>query len=85
LLEEIEVPQSIDLGVVDTMFARSLGMTETAATFEIDLDRQLPLPGIEVHPVHEPRRSNAQSSRKQIVGRVGHLASTSAHPSTQGS
>src|SRR6516162_9816632 len=38
---------------------------------EIDMDGQPPLPGIEVNRLHEPRRADAQSCRKQLVG---HLA-----------
>ena len=34
--------------------ARSLGMSKAAARHEIDVDRQSPLPSIEVHRLHKP-------------------------------
>src|ERR1700722_3284491 len=71
MLKEVEVPQPLDLGVVDLVFASGLGMGKAAARHEIDMDGQPSLPGIEVHPLHEPRCGNAKGCRKQLVG---HLA-----------
>src|SRR5215471_12500278 len=49
MLKEVEVPQPLDLGVVNLVLARSLGMGKAAARNEIDMDGQPPLPGIEVN------------------------------------
>src|SRR5262249_46255894 len=68
MLKEVEVPEPLDLGVVNLVFARSLGMAKAAARHKIDVDGQPPLPGIEVHRPHEPRRADAQGCRKQLVG-----------------
>src|SRR5262249_58857602 len=64
MLKEVEMPQPLDLGVVDLVLSRSLGMSKAAARHEIDMDGQPPLPGIEVHRLHEPRRGDAQRCRK---------------------
>ena len=59
MLKEVEVPQPLDLGVVNLVFTLRLGMSKAAARHEIDMDGQPPLPGIEVHRLHEPRRGDA--------------------------
>src|SRR5262245_44993027 len=59
MLKKVEVPQPLDLGVVNLVLARSLGMSKAAARHEIDMDGQPPLPDIEVYRLHEPRRGNA--------------------------
>jgi hypothetical protein len=64
MLKEVEVPQPLDLRVVNLVLARSLGMSKAAARHEIDMDGQPPLPGIEVYRLHEPRRGDAQRCRK---------------------
>ena len=64
MLKEVEVLQPLDLGVVNLVLARSLGMSKAAAGHEIDMDGQPPLHGIEVHRLHEPRRGDAQRCRK---------------------
>jgi hypothetical protein len=64
MLKEVEVSQSLDLGVVNPVFTLRLGMGEAAARHEIDMDGQPPLPDIEVHHLHEPRRGDAQRCRK---------------------
>jgi hypothetical protein len=76
MLKEVEMPQPLDLGVVNLVLARSLGMGKAAARHEIDMDGQPPLPGIEVHPLHEPRRGDPKCCCKQLVGH------TPLHPST---
>ena len=63
MLKEVEVPQPLDLGIVNLVLARSLGMGKAATRHEIDMDGQPPLPGIEVHRLHEPRRGDAQRCR----------------------
>jgi len=83
MLEEVEVPQPLDLGVVDLVVARGLGVSKAAARHEIDVDGQSPLPSIEVHPLNEPGRSDPKGCCKQLVG---HHPSTRqlANPSSQG-
>jgi hypothetical protein len=68
MLKEVEVPQPLDLGVVDLVLARSLGMSKAAARHEIDVDRQSPLPSIEVHRLHKPGRRDPKGCCKQLVG-----------------
>jgi hypothetical protein len=53
MLKEVEMPQPLDLGVVDLVFARSLGVSKAAARHEIDVDGRSPLPSIEVHRLRE--------------------------------
>src|SRR5215471_12637526 len=83
MLKEVEMPKLLDLGVVDLVFARSLGVSKAAARHEIDVDGQSPLPSIEVHPLNEPGRSDPKGCRKQLVG---HHPSTPqlVNPSSQG-
>jgi hypothetical protein len=64
VLKEVEAPQPLDLGVVNLVFTLCLGMGKAAARHEIDMDGQPPLPGIEVHRLHEPRRVDTQRQRK---------------------
>src|ERR1700748_1064260 len=59
MLKEVEVSQPLDLGVVNLVFTLRLGMSKAAAPHEIAMDGQPPLPGIEVHRLHEPRRGDA--------------------------
>jgi hypothetical protein len=81
MLEEVEVPQPLDLGAVDTVFARGLGMAKGAAALEID-DGQLPMPGIEVHSLHKPGAAIPRAATNNSLVLADHLASAPS-PSSQ--
>src|SRR3974377_1988458 len=65
MLEEVEVAQPLDLGIVDRVLARRLGVGKAAARRKIDVDGEPALPGVEVDRLHEPGRGDAQCCRKQ--------------------
>src|SRR5262249_30281075 len=75
MLKEIEVPQPLDLGVVNVVFAWRPRMTKLGATHEIDTDGHLVPLGIEIHLLDEPRLGDTQSLCKQFIDLVSHFAS----------
>src|SRR6516165_2173887 len=70
MLEKVEMAQPLDLGIVDWVLARRLGVGKAAARREIDVDGKPALPGIEVDRLHKPGHADAQGRGKQLV--VGH-------------
>src|SRR6516165_4311020 len=67
MLEKVEMAQPLDLGIVDWVLARRLGVSKAAARRKIDVDGKPALPGIEVDRLHEPGSGDAQCCRKQLV------------------
>ena len=68
MLEEVEVTQMLDLRVVNRVLPRRVGMGKSAARHKIDSNRQPSLACIERDGLHEPRRLDAKSCLKQLVG-----------------
>ena len=68
MLEEIQVAQPLDLGIVHRMFARRIGVSKMAAGNEIHLDRQLPLRFVKIDTLDKPGRLDTQCRCKQLVG-----------------
>jgi hypothetical protein len=64
VLEEVEMPQSLDLGIVNLVFARRPRVRKAGTTPEIDTDDHLLLGRVEVDVIDEPRLGNAQCCRK---------------------
>jgi hypothetical protein len=81
MLKEVEVPQPLDLGIVNLVFTWRPRMTKPGATHEIDTDGHLVLLGIEIHLLDEPRLSDPQRFCKQIIDLVGHFASAAVRQS----
>ena len=68
MLEEVEMPVALGLGVVNRVLPRRLGMGKSAARRKIDPNRQPSLACIERDGLHEPRRLDAKGCLKQLVG-----------------
>lgn len=66
VLEEVQVPVPLDLGVVHRMRAAGRLVGETTASPEVDPYRQPAVPFVEVHAVNEPRLCHSQCLREQI-------------------
>jgi hypothetical protein len=76
VLKEVEVPQPLDLGIVDLVLSGGPRMTEAGAAHEIDANGHLLFASVEVHLLDEPRLGDTKSFRKQVVDLVRHTLST---------
>jgi hypothetical protein len=75
MLKAIEVPQPLDLRVVNLVFTRRPRMTKLSTTHEIDMDGHLVPLGIQIDLLNEPPPANAQRLPRQFFDRIGHFAS----------
>jgi hypothetical protein len=67
VLEEVQVPQPLGLGVMDPMHASDPRCCKSAAGDKVDANRQDLTCGIEIDAPHVPRLGNAESRFKQLV------------------
>jgi leucyl-tRNA synthetase len=67
VLEEVQMPVTLDLGVVHRVHPGGRRMGKAAAGREVDDDRQGLLGGIEIDPLDEPRGGDAEGGFKQLV------------------
>ena len=67
MLEEIEMPVTLDLGIVGRVDIISTWVSKLATRDKIDLDSQALSVGIEVNALDIPRVRNTQSSLKDLV------------------
>ena len=67
VLEEVEVTQAFDLGVVDRMHARHVWHRKPRPGNEIDADGQRLLSRVEIDAVDVPRLGNAQGQFEELV------------------
>jgi hypothetical protein len=75
VLEEVEVPQPLGLGVMDPMQSFDPRCGKPAAGDKVDTDRQDLERGVEINAPHIPRFGNAESGFKQLVLHPRALAS----------
>ena len=81
MLEEIEMPQALDLGVVHRMYAGYPGRRKPRPGDEIYTDRQGLLGRVEIDPVHVPRLDDPQCRFKEFVLHAHTLAEPLPAPS----
>ena len=74
MLEEIEMPQALDLGVVYRMRAREAGCCKPRPGDEIDADCQGLFSSIKNDAVDIPRLGDAQGEFKELVLHASHLS-----------
>src|ERR1700745_156332 len=67
MLEEVEMPQSFGLGVMDPMQPFDPRCRKPAADDKVDADRQDFAGGVEINAPHIPRFGEAKGSFKQLV------------------
>ena len=67
MLEEVQMPVTLGLCIVDRMDTVSTGVRKPTASNKIDLDRQTLSFGIEVNTLNVPRIHNAQSRFEYLV------------------
>jgi len=67
VLEEVQMPVTLGLGIVGRMDTIGTGVSKPTASNKIDLDSQTLSFGIEVNTLNVPRIHNAQSSFKDLV------------------
>src|SRR6516162_5836057 len=79
MLEEVQVAQLLDLGVVNRVFARDLWMGKTSTSREIDINREPPLARVEIYSLHKPRSLDAKGRLEHFVCHQGYCP-PSAHP-----
>jgi hypothetical protein len=75
VLEEVEVAQSLGLGVMDRMHACDTRRGKPAAGDKVDADGQHSARGVEFNASHVPRFANAECGFKQLVLHPRALAS----------
>jgi hypothetical protein len=67
MLEEVQMPVTLGLRIVDRVDTISTGVSKPAASNKIDLDSQALSFGIEVNTLNVLRIHNAQSSFKNLA------------------
>ncbi|AME27124.1 hypothetical protein PAMC26577_11815 [Caballeronia sordidicola] len=67
MLEEIEMPQALDLRVVHGMLAGNSGIAKSAACNEVNGDVGLPLSSIEVNTSDIPRSRDTEGGFEQLI------------------
>jgi hypothetical protein len=75
MLKEVEVPQSLGLGVVDPMQPFDPRCGKPAAGDKVDADREDLACRVKINAPHIPRFGNAESDFKQLVLHRGAFAS----------
>ena len=75
VLEEVEVPQPLGLGVMDPMQPFDPRCGKPAAGDKVDTDRQHLACGVEINAAHVPRFGDAEGGFKQLVLHPQSLAS----------
>lgn len=67
MLEEVQMPVTFDLRIVDRMHTLYAGIGKAATSNEIDVDGQTFLLGIEIDTLDIPRIGDAESSFKDLI------------------
>jgi hypothetical protein len=67
VLEEVEVPQPLGLGVMNLMQPFDPRCCKSAAGDKVDGDRQHLACGVKINTAHEPLFANAEGGFKQLV------------------
>ena len=68
MLEEVEMPVALGLGVVDRMHARHAGHREPTSGDKVDADRQGACLGIEIRAGDKPGRPDSQRRFEEFLG-----------------
>lgn len=67
MLEEVQMPVTLDNGVMHGMRASNLWMSEAASSGEVDLNRQQLGGRVEIDAAHEPRITYTQCGLEQLA------------------
>ncbi len=67
MLEEIKMPQALDLRVVHGLAAGNYGIAKSAACNEVNGDVELPLSSIEVNTSDIPRSRDTEGGFEQLI------------------
>jgi len=68
VLKEIQMTQTLDLGVVYGMLTRNCAIRKPAARDEVHGNRELTLNSIELNALDVPRRGYTESGFEQLIG-----------------